>query len=1059
MSFIAAASIFGSIASAAVLAGSSSASAAPTTCPAPSGVVCGQIVSESSPTLQAGVLSQAAGNWDINFIGNAPIKAGDFIQIQVLDNKGDDTVGFAPTVPTVSAPAGTVTTAVQLDDAASYGVGPGPACVPDDSPQSPASPDCNVLDITFTNNFTTAPAGLSLTVSNIFYDLSSKANNGPITVGEYDVFAENTAPAGHANFIPAGTSGPANATIFQTARNFSFTATDTPVIGLGQPDQPAGDWALTVGNGKQAPSGWSVGEQWVISIATQDGTNCVFPDDNIGFNGSPADISVQVYANAPQVTAVPTFATPTFAESTLCSKAGIADELVLTTTNSGQIPGYYPAMPITIIIDNVTYNVGTNAGFFNTATGHSPVGPIYAGISIPGGNLPLSKVATPYGPSNAYVSNVTMTANTPPVDLVPHTINGSISPISISELGTPGVFPAIFNNWYVCVTLDQESGSTWYSQSTTTASVTSGDATVANGGAVSGFGTRTLYFQVATQSVTDNSTYLLNPLSVVTDSHYTGPVTAYVSAGPDIQVNGNSTQCGSPSYVSGTNNTSNVTTLGGGFENQLTEPIQVFAVVQTNRIYGSVADATAAATFENQFQGTGPATTCPPNENAVLATDLDPSDALTGNFLAGELQTGILLSGPDTPGSYLLNALRIEGVRTVYRLGGPAVWSSTFDSDLESQQVYACGGATPLTNADGSPQTIKVVDIYGPDADGTAMAVSEFFGQAGVGAANFGGAYCGTTPYCTGTDLYNVTSGMSSPSQPTQTVTSGTHPFYSCPQRLYLSGNCWPTAIVVTDQTWQDAASASPMAYWGHFPVISTPSDTLSNEAMSALQDLGIQQVIVMGGPDAISDGVVSTIQGLGMSVLRIAGDTYVGTSVQAASFELSNWQVVVGLQYNPAGLNWGSTKSNGVVAARGDFWTDAIAGGVVEGSGNGLSQIFSGTPCGTGMTPDSTFPPGNNFFPSGSVAAGTDFGYTNGTTAVTGVPTCPEALVLTQDTNTVGPELDSFLMANGARWRYWHIGSFNPIFAITVLGGPAALANSTVSDMLTDIATQPVNP
>ena len=78
-----------------------------------------------------------------------------------------------------------------------------------------------------------------------------------------------------------------------------------------------------------------------------------------------------------------------------------------------------------------------------------------------------------------------------------------------------------------------------------------------------------------------------------------------------------------------------------------------------------------------------------------------------------------------------------------------------------------------------------------------------------------------------------------------------------------------------------------------------------------------------MGGPIAISDAVLTQVEALGISVLRIAGTDFTDTSQLLAQFELNsvappgspNAGQTNGLDYEPTQLN----------IARGDYYTDGI--------------------------------------------------------------------------------------------------------------------------------------
>ena len=138
--------------------------------------------------------------------------------------------------------------------------------------------------------------------------------------------------------------------------------------------------------------------------------------------------------------------------------------------------------------------------------------------------------------------------------------------------------------------------------------------------------------------------------------------------------------------------------------------------------------------------------------------------------------------------------------------------------------------------------------------------------------------------------------------------------------------------VRATGQTFPDAMSASAMSYAQKWPILLTQQAALSTQASAAIVDLGIKQVIVMGGPIAISDAVVLQVEALGVSVLRIAGTDLTDTAQLLAEFELSSTANGSG---QATGLGWavaGTPNTYGVNVARGDFYADALAGSVVGG-------------------------------------------------------------------------------------------------------------------------------
>ncbi len=66
-----------------------------------------------------------------------------------------------------------------------------------------------------------------------------------------------------------------------------------------------------------------------------------------------------------------------------------------------------------------------------------------------------------------------------------------------------------------------------------------------------------------------------------------------------------------------------------------------------------------------------------------------------------------------------------------------------------------------------------------------------------------------------------------------------------------------------------DALAAAGLAGALHAPVLLTPANELSASVKTALSDLGVKTVYVIGGPHAISDTVVSALQTMGLTVVR----------------------------------------------------------------------------------------------------------------------------------------------------------------------------------------------
>jgi len=610
-------------------------------------------------------------------------------------------------------------------------------------------------------------------------------------------------------------------------------------------------------------------------------------------------------------------------------------------TQSGDISGCSGDALVLSVTDNANTAAGTTPWTVTLTNITYTVGSATTAGPIGATGVYTATSSTSYTDtvvSNATVANVSVTADNPPVSLTPSAVDQAISNIVIAEQ-QPGTVPT----GTVSVTL----GAGVFDKAdspTVTASPTGTGAGTA--GAVTGAGTNTLSFPVVA-STSVATTYTLSNLAVDAPST-PGPV--------DISVTDTPT---------------------GGTAVTLASGILAYNVAQATRVFGQTADGTAAAELEQQFPPNG--SSCVGSGSStgryapvVLATDVNYPDALAASYLASYLHTGILLTPVNSVSQVTLNALRVEGITNVYVVGGPYVVSDNDIAQLKATPAYDCGGTQPITTLLGSDQDLSVTRIYGQTEYDTAEQIAEYPPASNVGSLDVPGAYAGQ---------YNATTGTTSSAPPVSTTPK--------------------TAILATSQGFQDAESASALAYGKNLPVLITEPDSLASQAQSALMTLGIQQVIVMGGPIAISNTVVSAVQNLGISVIRIAGQDYTQTAAELADFEVNN-QVnsagqAEGVAWNPKGT---------IVVARGDFYSDGLAGSVITGTND-------------------------------------------------------QPLLLTENPTTVGQYLTAFLQQagspagiDGVTDATTNAVSGAQITSLTILGGPLAVANSTVSQMEADLGS-----
>lgn len=138
-------------------------------------------------------------------------------------------------------------------------------------------------------------------------------------------------------------------------------------------------------------------------------------------------------------------------------------------------------------------------------------------------------------------------------------------------------------------------------------------------------------------------------------------------------------------------------------------------------------------------------------------------------------------------------------------------------------------------------------------------------------------------------------------------------------------GSWGKTAVIATSATFQDALSASPLAYAKAAPVFLTNSSTkkLDAKVRSAILAGGFTEVLICGGTAAISNEVEKQLSGV--SCVRKGGATCYETSSAIATYCISK----------------GMSKST-VGVATGDSYYDALAGSALCGKQNATLVLVS---------------------------------------------------------------------------------------------------------------------
>jgi putative cell wall-binding protein len=698
-----------------------------------------------------------------------------------------------------------------------------------------------------------------------------------------------------------------------------------PSVFTGGTNQPASSYIFSM------PNYFQTGDTITFSVETSAAVaNCTInATDFVGFSGTPtATAAANVEADP-----VPTFTThlsETSGDPAACS--GVTDTLTLTVGDNST-PSGGNADTFNVTLSGIDYTVGATAS----------TGPVVVALSSETFTGTAGTFSAP--PSNATVVQkvgASATGNSPAVTVNQGSGSTAVSNIVVTE-GSVGTVTGS-----ICVTPNTTTTSFVFSGTpTVSASPTGGTAgvpgavTITVGGAIQ-------VIITTPSSGSSPTTYTIAGVAVTPNSAVTGPASASVTTG--------GASCGADLSA-------------------VTPNVPIFDVgpATPTSISGTDIDATAAAELAHAFpSGTS---NCPTTHDVILATDQNFPDALAASYLAQSLGTGILLTPTAGLSSETTQALRVEGIQTVYVVGGPLAISQTVLNELAATPAYSCGGGSTT----GFDLTVQG-PIEGPTQYDTAEDIALTPGLAGVGTADVSGAYG---------SMYNDTTGTASAAPATSTSLR--------------------TAIVVSGVNFPDASAASVMSYNDQFPVVLTDPNTLSTQTSATLTQLNIQQVIVVGGPLAVSDADVTAIEALnsGISVLRIAGQDQTDTAQELASFELNQNAGSV-----HTGLNWGTTGANGwanqILVARGDFYSDALAGCL-------LGHVQGGT---------------SHFQP----------------------------LVLTENPSTIGQYLTGFLSAGGSAVGIDGLnlvaGYSGSIQSIQALGGPLAVAFTTITAMAQAVAT-----
>jgi putative cell wall-binding protein len=139
------------------------------------------------------------------------------------------------------------------------------------------------------------------------------------------------------------------------------------------------------------------------------------------------------------------------------------------------------------------------------------------------------------------------------------------------------------------------------------------------------------------------------------------------------------------------------------------------------------------------------------------------------------------------------------------------------------------------------------------------------------------------------------------------------------------------TAFLATGANFPDAVAASVAAYAGKHPILLTDPATLSLPVSSAMTNLGIQHVIIMGGTQAVSDAVETQVEAKGITTQRIGGANRFATAADLLEFLQTA---------SPNGMDF---SVEAFILATGNVFPDALSAAALGGK-NRFGIVLTGT-------------------------------------------------------------------------------------------------------------------
>jgi len=352
--------------------------------------------------------------------------------------------------------------------------------------------------------------------------------------------------------------------------------------------------------------------------------------------------------------------------------------------------------------------------------------------------------------------------------------------------------------------------------------------------------------------------------------------------------------------------------------------------------YADTANATTASGTYT-FTVTGPATPVA----AVITIS-----GLTVNLTAGGTGVVTLTASRTAPSALAIGAAAAIGVLTTGRVGGTDRYATASQLFLNNPASFTGGAGLAAVLASGANYPDALSANYLAQGLGTRVLLTDpnVLPQPTYQALITAGI---KTVYIVG-GTAAVSSNVSNAIAATHVSNNNANAFinvirvagadrYATNNQVDLYNGATVgvnTAVVAVGSNFADALSVAPVVVTKHFPLVLTDGAALSSAAQSTLVNLGIKNVLIVGGTSAVSAAVEASIKALGITIVyRIAGADRTLTASSIATYETTG----TGTAAFPATSAYSALNGLGlniaqVYVARGDGFADALAAGTVAG-------------------------------------------------------------------------------------------------------------------------------